>query len=91
MAGDYAPGTTLKPVMVNITFDDELRIAHCGVGYHIVKPSGRVNEGGFTWHSPVGDYAHGPAEHIAKLQSCMDELLKAAAEYEGVELPTGSR
>lgn len=89
--GDYAPGTTLKPVMVNITFDENLQIAHCGVGYHLTLPSGRVHDGGFTWHSPQGDYAHGPGEHVSALQAVMDELLRAAAAHEGVELPTGSR
>jgi hypothetical protein len=85
--GDYVPGTTLRPVMVNVTFDDYLQIAHCGIGYHLVLPSGRVVESGFTWHSPKGGYAHGPGEHIAKLQAVMDELLRAAASHEGVELP----
>jgi hypothetical protein len=90
-AGDYAPGTTLEPVMVNITFDDQLRIAHCGIGYHLTLPSGRVVDGGFTWHSPGGDYAHGPGGHISDLQAVMDELLRAAADHEGVELAIDSR
>lgn len=83
---DYAAGTVLRPVMVNITFDESLRIAHCGIGYHVVLPSGRIHDSGFTWHSPGGDYAQGPTEHIARLQSVMDELLRAAANHEGIDL-----
>ncbi len=86
-ASDYAPGTKLQPVMVNITFDKHLQIDHCGIGYHLVLPSGRVHDGGFTWHSPRGDYAQGPDEHIARLQAVMDDLLRAAATHEGVDLP----
>lgn len=89
--GDYAAGTILRPVMVNVTFDEDLRMAHVGIGYHIVLPSGRVHDGGFTWHSPRGDYAHGPDEHINRLQAVMDELLRTAAAHEGVQLPTDSR
>ena len=84
--GDYAAGTTLKPVLVNVTLDEHLQIDHVGIGYHLVLPSGRVHDGGYTWHSPRGDYAQGPPEHIAKLQAVMDELLRAAAEHEGVGL-----
>lgn len=91
-AGDYAPGTRLVPVMVNITFDEDLVLAHVGIGYHLVMPSGRLHEGGFTWHSPRGDYARGPDEHMDRLQAVMNELLAAAAAHEGVELrrPTDS-
>lgn len=71
--------------MVNITFDNDLEIAHVGIGYRIVLPSGRAHEGGFTWHSPKGSYALAPSEQIARLQDVMNELLKAAREYEGVD------
>lgn len=87
---DYVAGTVLRPVMVNITFDEQLQIAHCGLGYQIVLPSGRVHDGGFTWHSPQGSYAQGPPDPIARLQTVMDELLRAAADHEGIELRVGA-
>jgi hypothetical protein len=46
-----------------------------------------VHQGGYTWHSPGGDYAQGPPEHIAQLQTVMDALLRDAARYEGISLP----
>lgn len=83
---DYAPGTILKPIIVNVTFGPDLRINHVGIGYHLQLPSGRIHEGGFTWHSPRGGYAHAPDEHMAKLQLVMDELLRATSAHEGVDL-----
>lgn len=87
--GDWGPGTKLRPVMVNITFDDKLDLAHVGVGYHMVLPSGLVQDGGFTWHSPGGDYAHAPDAHVAALEGVMKALLVAAADAEGVTLSGG--
>lgn len=84
--GDWGPKSKLVPVVVNVTFDAQRRIAHCGVGYHIVTPSGTRHDSGFTWHSPAGDYAHGPANQIEALQAVMDALLEAAAAHEGVDL-----
>ena len=84
--GDYAPGTKLEPYRIEIEVDENRRLSHVGVGYFLRLPSGKVHQGGYTWHSPRGSYAQGPAESVAKLQEVVDELLKAAAEYEEVEL-----
>jgi len=86
MQGDYGPGTKLVPLMVNVTFDQELRIAEAGIGYHIVTPSGHHIAGGFTWHRPATGHA-APDEHMDALQAVMDALLQAAADHEGIELP----
>jgi len=87
--GDYGPGTTLKPLMVNVTFDEDQRIAEAGIGYHIVTPSGRHVPSGFTWHRPAtGDAA--PDEHMDALQAVMNALLQAAAAHEGIELPAAA-
>jgi hypothetical protein len=88
--GDYASGTTLKPTVVNIEFDADLKLSHVGIGYRLILPSGRSHDGGFTWHSPEGGYAQAPKEQAERLQACMDALLEAAAKHEGVELrPSG--
>lgn len=84
--GDYGHGAILRPIMVNITFDGSLQVDHVGIGYHVLLPSGRVHESGYTWHSPRGGLAVGPSEHIGPLQDCMTALLKAAAEHEGIAL-----
>jgi hypothetical protein len=90
MKGDYAPGAKLEPVRIEIEVDPQtFRLSHVGIGYHVRLPSGRMHEGGYTWHSPKGDYAQGPAEHIADLQRVVDALLGDAASYEGVELGPG--
>lgn len=88
--GDWAPGTRLQPGIVNIEAAEDGHLRHVGVGYHVVAPSGRVvHSGGFTWHSPDGDYAQAPAEHVRALTRSVAALLAAAAEAEGVEPPTG--
>jgi hypothetical protein len=88
MKGDYALGAKLEPIRIEIEVEPQtLRLSHVGVGYFVRLASGKVHEGGYTWHSPKGNYAQGPQEHIADLQRVVDALLKNAAEHEGVELP----
>jgi len=83
--GDYAPGAKLEPVRIEIGLDPQtLQLAHVGIGYFIRLPSGRTHSGGYTWHSPQGQYAMAPREHMDKLQEVVDELLRAAREYEGL-------
>ena len=85
--GDYASGTKLEPYRIEIEVDPQtLKLSHVGIGYFIRLPSGRAHEGGYTWHSPRGQYAMAPREHTDKLQEVVDELLKAAAEHEGIDL-----
>lgn len=88
MKGDYASETKLEPIRIEIEVDSQLRLSHVGIGYFLRLPSGRVHESGYTWHSPLGNYAQGPPEHIAALQVVINALLKDAADYEGVQLPT---
>ena len=84
---DYAEGTKLVPHRIEIEVDPEnRRLSHVGVGYFVRLPSGRMHPGGYTWHSPRGNYASAPQEHVDKLQEVVDELLQAAAHSEGVEL-----
>lgn len=87
--GDWGPGTTLAPGIINITTDELGVIDHVGIGYHLVTPSGERHPGAFTWHSPKGQYAQGPSDKIDQLQAAVTALLRAAAEYEGVELGAG--
>lgn len=85
--GDWAAGTKLVPVMVNVTFDrTTLTINHVGVGYHLVLPSGQERDGAYTWHSPQGGYASAPADQVKALAAVMAALLQAAATAEGVTL-----
>lgn len=88
MKGDYALGAKLKPYRIEIEVDENLKLSHVGIGYNVQLPSGRLHESGFTWHSPKGDYAQAPTEHVTALQLVVDALLLAAAEHEGVELPS---
>lgn len=84
--GDWAPDTKIEPTLVNVTFNADGAINHIGIGYRVILPSGDVvAERGYTWHSPDGDYAHAPAEHVESVSAAMRALLDAAAAAEGVD------
>jgi hypothetical protein len=73
---DWAPGTTFRPTVVNITFDDDGQVTHVGVGYHVYLPSGAVAATkGHTWDTPP--------DHGATLQQAMHALLEDVRKAEG--------
>ena len=78
---EWAPGTTLRPKIVNVTFDEKGVVNHVGIGYLVVAPTGRpLLESGWTWTPPSG--------HGAALQSVMTALLKALELHEGIDTVT---
>ena len=84
MKGDYAPGTKLRPGLVNIRLKGD-KLDHFGIAYQIVLPSGRVlTEHAYTWHNEAEERLAHP-DHVAALdaalRACLDDLIAA----EGVD------
>src|SRR5712691_10875254 len=81
--GDWGPGVVLRPVMFNATLDHEGHIAHCGVGYDVITPDGRVlAQSGHTWHCP-GMEIHASPEDMAQLEALLARILRSAVVHEG--------
>lgn len=81
--GDWAPGSRSANRLVQIVIDDDGRVRHCGIGYHIVSPNGRVvaANGGHTWGGPDSEP---PEPYLSQLQALMDVLVREADEVEGL-------
>lgn len=82
-AGDWAPGSRATNRLAQIVIDDEGRVVHCGLGFHIASPNGRVlaTNGGHTWGGPD---AQPPEPYRSRLQELMDELIREADQVEGL-------
>jgi hypothetical protein len=81
--GDWAPGSRATNRLVQIVVDDEGRVRHCGIGFHVVSPNGRVltTSGGHTWG---GHDSQPPQPWLDRLQEMVDELVREADEFEGL-------
>jgi hypothetical protein len=81
--GDWAPGSQATNRRAEIVIDDTGRVVHCGLGYHIAGPSGRVlaANGGHTWGGPD---AQPPEPYRSQLQALMDVLMAEADAAEGL-------
>lgn len=77
---DWSPGTRAVSRLVQIVIDDNGKVRHCGMGYQIQSPSGRVlGSSGHTWGGPD---AEPPQPYLARLQELMDIFV---AEVDGTE------
>ena len=83
-AGDWAPGSRATNRLVQVVVDDDGRVTHCGIGFHVASPTGRVlaTNGGHTWGGPD---ATPPEPYRARLQELVDVLLAELATVEGLQ------
>lgn len=81
--GDWMPGSKAVGQIIQVVVDDAGRVVHCGLGWHVQGPSGRIlaTNGGHTWGGP--DQAP-PEPWRSRLQECVDELRREALEAEGL-------
>jgi hypothetical protein len=80
---DWAPGTTLLPKLVNITFNAVTgAVNHVGIGYDIIGPSGAfLVSRGWTWDggSPTSDLT-------TAMNSVLQGLVGDLLAFEGVAI-----
>src|SRR5215475_3962653 len=82
--GDYAPGTKIRPGLINIRLKDG-QLEHFGIAYQIVLPSGRVlTEHAYTWHNEAEGRTIDP-DHIEALNRALAACLADLIAEEGVD------
>lgn len=86
--GDYAPGSRMSRVHVEIDIDPEtLEVTHCGFSFDVRMPSGAIHTGagGDIWHTGSAVPSQ-PVREMARILT--EEWIKPHAQDCGLEVGT---